>query len=446
MIRLALLALALLLAPALACAQESNTSPPPDRPDARAPAGAGTTDVPAGDQPVLRVALEETETIAGQPLNLRITVLVPTFMPKPPVWPSFEAPNLLVRVPPRGGGPTSERIGGRTWSGVSRLWRITPMVPGDFSIPPQTVLVTWADPETNKPRRDALRTEPLALRGKLPDGAEGLSPFIGARSVELTQKIEGEPATMKPGDSVKRTVTARVSGTSPMFLPDLLPSVVVEGIAAYPDTPIVNEKEERGVVGGVRTEAATYVAEGGGRGQAPAITLKWFNLGSGKIETATVEGFDIVVTGPPARTLEQRDWRRIAVSGLAGLLALVIAAMLLRRTWPQVTRWYEEGRAAWLASEPYAYARLRRTVARHDHASLRPALDEWAQRFENADPRLDHTITTALLGLGKERYGATREGGEADAWKALAAALPQVRRAMRSGRRTSSLPPLNATN
>ena len=114
-----------------------------------------------------------------------------------------------------------------------------------------------------------------------------------------------------------------------MFLPDLLPSVVVEGVAAYPDTPVVNETDERGIVGGVRTEATTYVAEGGGRGQAPAITFKWFNLGTGKVETATAEGFDIVVTGPPVRTLEQRDWRRRAVVALAGLLALAIAQGVL---------------------------------------------------------------------------------------------------------------------
>jgi hypothetical protein len=437
MIRPALLVLGVLLAPAIAYAQGSNTNPPP--------AGAATSNVPARDRPVLRVTLEESETIPGQPLTLSMTVLVPTFMPKPPVWPSLEAPNLLVRVPPRGGGPTSERIGGQTWSGVSRLWRITPMVPGDFSIPPQTVLVTWADPETNKPRRDELRTEPLALRGKLPDGAEGLSPFIGAQSLALTQQIEGDPAAMKPGDSVTRTVTARVSGTSPMFLLDLLPSVVVEGVAAYPDTPIVNETEERGVVGGVRTEATTFVAEGGGRGQAPAITLKWFNLGTGKVETATVEGFDIVVTGPPARTLEQRDWRRRAVVSLVGLLTLAIAAMLLRRAWPHMTRWYQEARAAWLASEPHAYTRLRRIVGRHDHAALRPALDEWAKRFDNEDPRIHPAIATALLALGKERYGTAREQGESDAWEALATALPQVRRAVRASPRSSALPPLNAT-
>jgi hypothetical protein len=119
---------------------------------------------------------------------------------------------------------------------------------------------------------------------------------------------------------------------------------------------------------------------------------------------------------------------------------------LVRRAWPHITRWYEERRATWLASEPYAYTRLRRIVARHDHRALRPALDEWAQHFDNADPRVHPAIATALLSLGKERYGATHEGGKADAWEALAAALPNVRRALRAGRVTSSLPPLNATN
>jgi hypothetical protein len=75
MIRPALLALGVLLAPAIAHAQGSNTRPPP--------AGAATSDFPDGNRPVLRVALEETETIPGQPVNLRMTVLVPTRAAKP---------------------------------------------------------------------------------------------------------------------------------------------------------------------------------------------------------------------------------------------------------------------------------------------------------------------------------------------------------------------------
>ena len=60
-------------------------------------------------------------------------------------------------MPARATTPLSERIIDDTWSGVSRHFRITPMVPGRFTIPPQEVIVTWADPDTNQPRRDVLR-------------------------------------------------------------------------------------------------------------------------------------------------------------------------------------------------------------------------------------------------------------------------------------------------
>lgn len=190
-------------------------------------------------EPVLEVTFEETEAIPGQSLSLRMTVLVPTFLPDPPVWPSLEAPDLLVRLPEGSTGPASRRIGGETWSGVTRHYRISPMVPGDFAIPPQEVIVTYADPETNRSVKVTLTTEALAFSGVVPEGAEGLDPFIAAESLELVQEIEGEPAAMVPGDSVIRTVTAKVRGTSPMFLPDLLSPTAVDGVAAYPDEPVL---------------------------------------------------------------------------------------------------------------------------------------------------------------------------------------------------------------
>ena len=87
-------------------------------PDATTSAGPETGAVANGvdpGTPILRVDFPETEAIPGQFLTLRLTVLVPTFMPAPPVWLSFEAPNLLVRVPEGGTSPVSERIDGETW-------------------------------------------------------------------------------------------------------------------------------------------------------------------------------------------------------------------------------------------------------------------------------------------------------------------------------------------
>ncbi|MCB1485996.1 MAG: BatD family protein, partial [Bauldia sp.] len=219
-----------------------------------------------GSAPILEVTVEQTEAIPGEMLSLRLTVLVPTFMPKPPVWPSFETPNLLVRLPEGSTGPTSKRIDGETWSGITRRYRISPMIAGTFAIPPQDVVITYADPETSKPIQATLRTDPLKFTGVIPEGAEGLDPFIAADRLELTEQIDGTPGDMKPGDSVIRTVTATIEGVSPMFLPTLLPQVAIDGIAAYPAEPAVEEKDNRGEISGSRTERVTLLAEGGGSG------------------------------------------------------------------------------------------------------------------------------------------------------------------------------------
>ena len=54
----------------------------------------------------------------------------------------------------------------------------------------------------------SVATEPIALTGVIPAGAEGLDPFIAAQSLELNQAIEGTPDKMVAGDSVTRRVVA----------------------------------------------------------------------------------------------------------------------------------------------------------------------------------------------------------------------------------------------
>ncbi len=302
-------------------------------------------------EPMLRIAFDETEAIPGQQLSLRLTVLVPTYMPEPPVWPSLEAPNLLVRLPEGSTTPTSERVGGATWSGITRHYRLSPMVPGDFEIPPQQVTVTFVDPETLETARATLSTEALAYSAVVPEGANGLDPLLAAETLEIAQEVEGDPQAMAPGDSVTRTVTARIEGTSPIFLPTLLPAVVIEGVAAYPDEPVLSESDDRGVVSGIRTESVVYVAEGGGSGVAPPVSIAWYVLGTGKIERASLEGFPISIDGPPAWSGEPGDWRVLGIAAVAGLLFLGLGWWLLRRLFPLARRWMRRRRAARLDSE-----------------------------------------------------------------------------------------------
>ena len=315
-----------------------------------------------GDSPVLEVTFDETDAVPGQSLTLRLTVYVPTFMPTPPVWPSLEAPNLAVRLPARSTGPVSKPIGGETWSGVSRRYMISPMVPGDFRLPPQQILVTYNDPATSAPVKATLMTEPIVFRGIVPDGAEGLDPFIAATGLTLEETIGGTPGAMTPGESVTRTLTAKIEGTPSMFLPQLLPEATIAGLAAYPAEPVTMDTEARGAVTGTRTESVTYVAEGGGSGTAPAVRLDWYNLSSKAVETASVDGFAVSVDGPPVRTGDPRDPRILVLAVVAALVAAGLVAFALRRLVPGLRRRWTRRRVARLASERYAYRRLKAAI------------------------------------------------------------------------------------
>ncbi|AVO39077.1 BatD family protein [Pukyongiella litopenaei] len=397
------------------------------------------------DTPQLRVRFPETETIPGQSLSLRLTVLVPTFMPDPPVWPSMELPNLLVRLPGRSTNPTSERIGGETWSGVTRHYRLSPMVPGNFTIPAQDVVVTWNNPATGETEKVTLVTDPVAFRGVVPEGAGGLDPFIAASDLHLTQQIDGTPEAMTPGQSFTRTVRIEVQGVSPMFLPPLMPSGDIPGIAAYPDEPVVEETDTRGDPGGARTESVTFVAEGGTEGVLPAVSLDWFDIDAGEVRTAQAETVAIRVDGPPVSRAEPRDRRVLAAIAVAALLVAWLIALALRRVMPALRHRIDARRRDVLASEAHAWRVLTRALAARDHAALRPALDLWASRAGRPDPRRDAGVQSALLALGAAQYGRAVGAGnrEGAAWDALGDALRRARRVSASRPEAGVLPPLN---
>lgn len=403
-------------------------------------ADAAETEMAEPMAPILRQSLSAEETVPGQPVTLTLTVLVPSYLPQPPVWPDYQRADLIVR-PISGRGATSERIGSETWSGVIRRYTIAPMVARAFALPAQEVTITWADPDTNETRSTIMRTEPVEFAGVIPEGAEGLDPFLAATSLDLAQEIEGNPASMAPGDSAARSITATIQGTSPILLPPLLPPVDIAGLALYPDEPSLVETADGGAPGGTRRERMAIVAEGRAGGRMPDIEIAWFNLETGTVETAVAEGFDVVASGPAVRKeLQAAQLAR----WLGAAAALGLAVLLGRRLAPALRRRLERWRAHRLASEAHAYREVTRAVRARHHAGFRRALDLWAVRVTGQDPRSDPTVERALLALGAARYRTLDGAAQDETWTALRLALSAARH--RQTEPTVSpdrLPPLN---
>lgn len=355
----------------------------------------------------------------------------------------MEGPNLRVRLPERSTGATSRTIDGEEWSGVTRNYLISPMVAGTFDIPAQDVPVTYANPGSAQALQAVLKTDPVRITGVVPQGAEGLDPFIAANSLKLTQEVSQPTTGLQPGQSIKRTVTAQVEGVSPIVLPELMPEIRIDGIGVYPDQPSVAEKDERGLLSGNRTESVTLMAEGGTAGHVPGIELRWFNLTSGAIETATLKGFDISVEGPPAsRPSPERSTLMLALAGLAALVALAVLVLLIRWFWPRAASAYRRRHARRLASKAWAEHAMLKAIQRRDYPETVRAVDEWASRSPATDATLLAPIHRALTGIGRSIYGRRQEKPPSSEWHALRDAVKRAS-AGRVQDRGGALPPLN---
>lgn len=256
----------------------------------------------APTDPIVRTTLEPSAVTPGQSATLKVTALVPTWMPNPAVLPGFDLPNLMVKLPDRATRPVSERIRGKMWSGVTRTYQIYPLVAGEIPIPPQTLTLSYADPKTYQTATVQAQTDALVLVGAVPAAAQDLQPFLAASALTMTQEVDGATGTLEPGDAVSRSVSVAIAGAPPMMVPALLSDAAVAGLSIHAEAPeVTDDPAKPGELAGRRTERQTIIVENGGRYTLPAVQLRWYNLHTDAVEIATVESIDLAVEGPRRR-------------------------------------------------------------------------------------------------------------------------------------------------
>jgi len=397
-----------------------------------------------GDSPIVRAAFPEDAVRVGAPATLRVTVLVPTWFPKAPVFPSFELPNAIVRLPPDSSYPISERVGGETWSGITRNYEVYPLLPATYRLSGQSLRVTWADPPGSSRVMD-VPVPAVSLMAQVPEGAAGLDPYLAGRSFTLERTVEGELQGLEVGDALVVEYTAELDGLPAIFLPPLVDAAPRPGLAIYADEPQVEDGDTAR-----RTERLTLVFELGGGYALPAPRLRWFDTDSGEIRVAEVPPLTIEVTGAPAP--EDPDTDAVAVARsptlrfLAALLLIGGGAWLARLAGPRLSAW----RAQRLASEAHAFRQLTRTLAGNDARACEMALYRWLGRLGWRDGPIAFARRWGDAGLVRDvqHLSASRFGREPGPWQpsGLSAGLSAARQRLLAAARaprTGSLPAVN---
>jgi hypothetical protein len=406
---------------------------------------------PAGNaqrspRPFARV-LNETgaRVTVGQPVSVRVEVLVPSWFTGAPSWPNVDLPDAFT-IFRSSGYNLSDRIDGQSWAGQARYYIVYPQRPGSYEIDEIPIEVRYSvDGRTNTVVVSPPR---LAFEAVLPPEAAGLSYFIATSDLDIDQSFDVEPDTLRVGEAFQRTITVTVQNAMGMVVPPLARDTI-PGVGVYASPPVVEENSaERGeAIIGTRVESITYVAESEGDYVVPAIELAWWDLNARRLRRDSLAAIELtVVPAPtaaaiplPADEFEEAapDSKRPRVSVAAllkrwgppgvALIALVwFFVRLGRRIGPRIRSRVAEWRHERAESEATYFRRFQSAARSGDARAAWRELTVWLDRIHavagavsvrefvqrSGDPELQSEIDALdrLLFAGVEEPAASWSG------------------------------------
>ena len=205
---------------------------------------------------------------------------------------------------------------GRIYNVVERRYVIFPQKSGRLEIPPSefmgtvfsgaqgtrglmsfgfgaagTVLGGFGATESLKVRSDPVvinvLPKPADFNGNL---------WLPAYNLNLSERFEPSSSSFKVNEAVTRTITIEATGLLAAQLPDVSFGSV-SGVRVYPGkAEKTNRVTDKGIVGKVE-KSEVLIPLTGGELVIPEITIKWWNVASRRVETATIPERKVMVEG-----------------------------------------------------------------------------------------------------------------------------------------------------
>jgi hypothetical protein len=393
------------------------------------------------EPPIIRTSLDPTDGIViGQPVHLNVAVLFPGEMPHPPLVSVPEAAGAQILRFERQAVTIRDRIDGRDYIGQSFEFIVFPRRGGEIAVPAPAIslLARNGDP--------AGSTAGTAMRFgvSVPAGIDPSGPVLVADSVSASESWSPQPdgRRFRIGDAVTRTVRRQAAGVPALSMAEFR-FEAPDGVRAYVDPPVIEDRSNRGGVDGQRTDKVTYVFEKPGHYELPALIQPWWSLAAKQARTETLAGLTVTVAAAAAAVQSSRSgWLASAPWLLAGallILMLLLSRERLRRIWGGIV---ERRRS----SERFARRRLMRTAKAGDPKAAYHALASWRACLPasgRAALDQDQALGGRLADLKKNLFGESRSWGrQSGAELARAIAASPLAGLSRQGG-SSSLPPLN---
>ena len=206
----------------------------------------------------------------------------------------------------------------------------------------------------------------------IPPGVAG-SYWLPATRLELREEWQSDLDGLIAGEPITRSLTLVADGLTAAQLPELA-MLQIDGIKQYPDQPgLQNGRSSKGIKG-KREQKVALIPGAEGTYRVPEISLPWWNLETGKLETATIPARELSVAaattavGQPS-VMEQPVTEALGQVSPGNNFWLWLSLLLA---------------CGWIASGFYWWFKSRRAVIQAAPAVEHPGLREARKKLRQA--------------------------------------------------------------
>ncbi len=217
---------------------------------------------------------------------------------------------------------------GITYQAIERRYAVFPQTRGEMTLGRTVFEGVLDDPRSRQ--RDPFGmsgqqvrrfSKPLTLNVQ-PQASNQVVTWLPAHNLTLNAYWQHDASKLKAGEPVTLTLAVMAEGLMAEQLPalEVKPPVGIKGYASQPD--FRNDASGDNIIG-IREEKWTLIGTADGQFVLPEMSVKWWNLAKGALETATIPATTLTISGagvaaravPPAEPAGQTP----AAPGSAGL-------------------------------------------------------------------------------------------------------------------------------
>lgn len=337
-------------------------------------------------EPFARASIAETtQFVAGQQIEVVVEVFAPDFFTSPPQYPLFEVPNALVTFSNEQAQNVLQTVDGVQYSGIRKVYAVVPQQSGSYMVPAITIALGWSNNGASV--KGEVVTSPLSF-DVAPSSQTDVA--FAASGLEITQSFDRDPASLKVGGAIVRTVVVTAAETQSLAIPPVDVGVA-SGLKQYAKPPKLEDSVPagRGDTVSRRTETIVYTAPAEGGFDLPKVVYPWFDVDAHSPATAALPAVQVraskadVPSGIPPSADEHERGRPLRDSALVASVVGGVTVLLAFAWWARrrILALVSAADRVHRNSPSYRLRQLRKTIRSAEPRTIYASLHAWSREW-----------------------------------------------------------------